>query len=171
MDLHEEILDEDKEFEEYITKLPPMITKESFVKIPTVIMRNPLYQKWRSTSRASTAEFLFGFVIRASCNNNIAKMLYKKYYVEKHLLVARFTHQGLAERLGFKDRRGINNHMVMLEKEGIFKIHLEPWRNRQIRVYEFGSWHMSPGGNYEEIITMYSKFHKLAAEDNIARLS
>jgi len=171
MEYYEEVLDEDKEYEKCMIEVPPMIMRESFVKIPTSILRNPEYQKWRATARASVAEFLFGFVVRSRCGNLIADHLYKKYYREQGLLVARFTHQGLAERMGYRDRRGINNHMVVLEKEGIFKSRMEPWRNRKIKIYEFGTWANLQGCNYIENVYMYSKFHKLHAENNIGKLS
>lgn len=163
MKFHEEVLDEDREFEECIVKSAPIIETESFIKLPSRLMRNCFYQQWRCTKRASTAEFLFGFTIRKKCGNAIADMLYDKYYIGEKLLVSRFTHQGLAERLGYKDRRGINNHMVDLEKEEIFKIHKEPWRNRIIRVYEFGTWDNKTGSDYFEIVHMYTKFNKILA--------
>lgn len=170
MEYYEEVLDEDREYEECMIKTPPMIVRESFIKIPTSIIRNPEYQKWRSTSRASVADFLFGFVIRNNCGNSIADFLYKRFYKEKKLLVARFTHQGLAERLGYKDRRGVNNHMIVLEKEGIFKTHIEPWRNRRIKIYEFGSWINVNGTNYIESVYMYNKFHNLHTEKKLEKL-
>ena len=163
MRLHDERLDEDKEYEECIVNTPTTVETESFIKLPTRLMRNRFYQQWRCTKRASTAEFLFGFTIRKRCGNAIADLLYNKYYVEKKLLVARFTHQGLAERLGYKDRRGINNHMVELEKENIFTVHEEPWRDRSIRVYEFGTWDNKTGNDYFEIVHMYTKFNKMLA--------
>lgn len=170
MHYHEEVFDEDKEYENHIVSCPPTIVRESFVKIPNKIIRNPFYQKWRATSRASVADFLFGFVIRNKCGNPIADHLYNEYYVKKKLLVARFTHQGLAERLGYKDRRGINNHMVVLEEEEVFKVHIEPWRNREIRVYEFGAWENLQGCNYIEIIHMHRKFSKILTEHNLEKL-
>ena len=169
MEYHEEQLDEDKEYEECIVKTSPTFVIESFIKLPTRLMRNRFYQQWRCTKKASTAEFLFGFTIRKRCKNAIADMLFDKYYKEKKLLVARFTHQGLAERLGYKDRRGINNHMVALENEGIFKVHKEPWKNRILRIYEFGTWDNKTGNDYFEIIHMYTKFNKILADYEIEK--
>ena len=157
--------DENKEYEDCITKAPATVTKESFVKLPTRLMRNKFYQKWRGTQRASTAEFLMGFVIRKKYGNSIADKIYEEYYCKRQLLVARFTQQGLADRLGYKDCRGVNNHMTKLEKEGIFKVHDNRWNGRKLKIYEFGYWDDVTGNDYFEVIYMYKKFNEMLMQE------
>lgn len=171
MDFYEERLEEDKEYEEFICEAPAYVEKISYSKYPTKLQQNPLWQKWRATSRASVADFLFGFSIRKEMKNKIAAKIYYEFYRKRNIIAARFTQQGLAERLGYKDRRGVNNHMVKLAEEGIFKIHYMPWRDREIRVYEFGVWRVENDCDYLETIHMYTKFNKLWAEEKIRRKS
>ena len=155
---------DDDEYERQLCSVPPTIKISTYTKVATELIRNPLYQKWRGTARGSIAEFLYGFTIRARMNNAIADMLLENYYKEKRLLVARFTMQGLATRLGYKNRAGIINHMKVLEEEGIFKVHIEPWKGRNLRVYEFGYWDIAGVDTYFEVLHMHNKFHKLLAE-------
>lgn len=169
MNFYEERLEEDREYEEHMTCSVPIMVRESFVKIPTRVFQSVTFNQWIGKARASVASYLFGFVIRAKMGNKIANHLYQKYYVEQRLLVSRFTQQGLAERLGYRDRRGVNNHMISLYEEGIFKVHEEPWNGRVLRVYEFGNWECVKG-NYIENVYMWDKFLKLEAERTINRL-
>ena len=157
---------EDIEFERFLCEA---WRAESFIKLPTNIIRNPYYQKWRCMSRASIAEFLFGFVIRAKTGNRIADMMYEDFFLGKNLLVSRFTHQGLADRLQYRDRRGINNQMIQLEKEGIFKVTPVQWHGRVIRLYEFGTW-KKENNQYNETIYMYKKFDDLLSNEVLQRL-
>jgi len=160
---------ENQEMEATLIKTPPTMTHDSYTKISTRMLRNPHYQAWRGTSRGSVADFLFGFTIRRKCGNAIADMLYDKYYVGKRLLVARFTQDGLAKLLGYKDRKSINKQMKLLEKEGIFKVHMEPWRGKKIRVYEFGYWENKTGTDYVEVLHFFCKFNKMLADEQLSR--
>lgn len=167
MEQEEKALRDDDIYEKHLCSVPPMIEKVSYTKLATSMIRNPMYQKWRGTTRGSIAEFLYGFTIRAKLDNAIANMLYEKYYIGKKLLVARFTMHGIAKRLGYKNRSAIINHMKVLEEEEIFKVHIEPWRDRNLRIYEFGYWDIAGEDTYFEVLHMYNKFSKLLAEKKL----
>lgn len=139
-DFVEDRSEEDKEFEELVLRTVPIEYQSPFWKLPYPFLRSNVFTKWITESKAQSWIRLYSCVIRADMNNKIASFLYHKYYVGKHKLVARFTQDGLAQSLGYKDRRGVNNHLVKLEKEGVIKIIPEKWNNRYIRVYDFGNW-------------------------------
>lgn len=139
-DFIEDRSEEDKEFEEFMAKTVPIEYQSPFLKIPCPFLRSNVFTRWITESKAQSWLRLYSFIIRAKMNNKIAAFLYDKYYIGKHKLVARFTQDGLAQSLEYKDRRGVNNHLVKLEKEGVIKIIPEKWNNRYIRVYDFGTW-------------------------------
>lgn len=160
---------ENQEMEAALVKSPPTMVHDSYTKISTRMIRNPYYQAWRGTAAGSIADFLFGFAIRKKCGNAIADMLYEKYYRDKKLIVSRFTQEGLAKLLGYKNRKGVEKHMRALEKDGIFKIHMETWRNKKIRVYEFGYWENKTGTDYVEVLHFFCKFNKMLADSNLSK--
>jgi len=140
-DFVEDRSEEDKEYEDFILRTVPIEHQAPFWKIAYPFLRSNVFTQWITESKAQSWMRLFSCTIRADMNNKIASFLYHKYYVGKHKIVARFTQDGLAQSLGYKDRRGVNNHIVKLEKEGVIKVIPEKWNNRYIRVYDFGSWH------------------------------
>ena len=149
-------------------RLNTLSGNESFVKLPNALVRNPLYQKWRGTARGSLAEFLLGYIIRGRTNSPVANKILDEFYIEKRLLVARFDNDTLAQKLGYKDRRGIIRHITQLQEEGIIKIHdINNWYDYKVRLFEVGKWKMDKQNRYIEIIHMYSKFHKMLAEKNL----
>lgn len=165
----EKRLDEDVEFENCISKQPGKVSMSSFTMTPNDIHRNITWEKWRGTPKASTVWLLIGYIIRKRMNNPIADKIYENYYKERHLLVARYTQQGLANMFGYRDRRGINNHLKACERDSIFKIEEMPWGNRTIRIYIFGSWENKTGCNYVETFDMFTKFRKEDADKRIVK--
>ena len=173
MEYEEAVFNEDKEFEKAIVKAPAIFKQSSYIKEPMDIIRNVEYQKWRGTPKASTAWMLLGYVIRARCGNGIADKIYEEYYKKRHLLAARYTHQGLADMFGYKGRQGVTNHIKACKDEGIFTIEEMPWfsrgRTRNIKIYVFGSW-QNIDDNYIETIDMFTKFRKESAEKKLSEI-
>lgn len=169
MDFLEEREKEDIEFEQCINAVPGEFKQASFTMLPNSMHRNVPWQKWRGSPKASTVWWLVGYIIRAKIGNPIADRIYEKYYKKRHLLVARYTQQSIAEIFGYRDRRAVNNHLMACKNEGIFRVEELPWGNRKIKIYIFGSWENKTGCNYIETFDMFNKFKKLDGNRKLAK--
>lgn len=158
--------EEDREFEIELKKYAAIEYRAPFLKIPIPMLRSNIFIQWLTSAKAQSWFRLYSYIIRAKMSSKMASHIYKKYYVEKHKLVARFTQESLAQSLGFKDRRAANNHIVKLEKDGVIKIVDEPWGNRSIRLYEFGTWSKTEDGKSESL-HLFSTMRKLIGEKNL----
>jgi hypothetical protein len=108
------------------------------------------------------------YIIRKNCGNAIADTIFERYYIKRNLLVARYTHQGLANLLGYKGRSAVHNHLTDCKNMGLFKTEEMPWyshgRKRAIKIYIFGSWKRIDDETYIETYDLFTKFKQIEAK-------
>ena len=140
--------------------------RDSFLMLPHSIIKNPAYQRWRGSSRASVAEYLLGYIIRGKSQNPISNRIFEEFYLDKQLLVTRFSDNELAKRLGYKNAKSISGYLNTLENEGIFKVIYLPWGEKKVKLYELGFYKKYPAcPEYSETIYLYKKFFTMEQQE------
>lgn len=172
----EDFMLEEEIFNQKLIDTDPKIITNSFLITPVRFLRNPEFIKWNCTSRSGTFWHLYSYIIRQDMENKIATYLYKKYYLGKKRLVARFTQEKLSKQLNYKGKQAANNHLSKLIDEGVIQVCDEHIGNIRIKIYDFGHWKFI-GDKHIEFLHVHKKFDEKAikhnqkkAEDNLEKM-
>jgi len=117
-----------------------------FLSIPITLLRDDNFTRWTGTAEWRLWSNLYSWIIRGPMRIELGQYLFKNYF-QKGKLVARWSQEELARKLGLKSKGHISNLLNSMVNKGMLKKEPFMWYGKKTYAYVFGTHDGEPHRN------------------------
>ena len=136
--------------------------REQHFPIPLRFLRDGKFLKWLTSTEGKVWLYLCSWILRGEMRNEFCNYLYRKYFIGKNKLVARWSLQNIADTLELKSVGGVSSTIRSLEEKGFIVKQPEILHGKRVWAYEFGTHSGEP--HFYEYLYVFTHFAKQKGE-------